>query len=155
MGLLGKIKGLFNRQANVEENEYSADWEEESLKRDDIDMHDQTQREYYVKACMEQMSEASKELDTLGGEYNLVTSYLTDMEEIEGLPEGERKELDGIAGRLVALEQDSKRYRGRKNRMKDTDFYRLREHETEIQTGIEKLTECEAYGGKYPTLVFI
>lgn len=32
--------------------------------------------------------------------------------------------------------------------MKDADFYRLREHEAEIQTGIEKLTECEVYGGK-------
>ena len=77
MGLLGKIKGFFNRQAVDEETVYQPDWEEERLKRDDVDMHDKTQREQYVKACMEQMSEASKELDALGGEYNLVTSYLS------------------------------------------------------------------------------
>ncbi len=43
MGLLGKIKGLFDRQAD-EENVCCPDWEEESLKRDNIDMHDKIGR---------------------------------------------------------------------------------------------------------------
>lgn len=60
MGLLGKIKGLFNRQPDDGENVYRPDWEEQSLKRDNIDMHDMTQREHYIKACMEQMTEASR-----------------------------------------------------------------------------------------------
>ena len=58
MGLLGKIKGIFGRQADVPENVYQPDWEEESLKRDNVDMHDKKQREHYVKACLEQLSEA-------------------------------------------------------------------------------------------------
>ena len=103
MGLLGKIKGIFNRSKSEAENVYHPDWDEESLKRDNIDMHDRKQRENYVKACLEQMAEASKELDTLGGEYNLVTSYLTDMEEIEAQPE-EIKELEAdwcVANQLI------------------------------------------------------
>lgn len=40
MGLLGKIKGFFNRQAVDEETVYQPDWEEERLKRDDVDMQD-------------------------------------------------------------------------------------------------------------------
>ena len=93
MGLLGKIKGIFNRSKDDAQNVYHPDWDEESLKRDNIDMHDRKQRENYVKACLEQMAEASKELDPLGGEYNLVTSYLTDMEEIEAQPEEIKEQL--------------------------------------------------------------
>lgn len=92
MGLLGKVKGFFRRKEE-EEEVYRPEWEEASLKRDDIDIHDSQQREDYVTACMEQMAEASKELETLGGEYNLVTSYLTDMEEIEALPDDMKNQL--------------------------------------------------------------
>ncbi len=104
MGLLGKIKGLFRRQTDDEESVYKPDWEEQSLKRDNIDMHDKIQREHYIKACMEQMTEASKELDTLGGEYNLVTSYLTDMEEIEAQPDEVKEQLKTYASKILELE---------------------------------------------------
>lgn len=118
MGFLGKIKGLFNRQQEEDENVYRPDWEEERLKRDNIDMHDKIQREHYVKACLEQMSEASKELDALGGEYNLVTSYLTDMEEIEAQTDEVKEQLKTYAGKILELESnreklDKKRQIGR------------------------------------------
>ena len=91
-----------------EENVCRPDWEEESLKRDNIDMHDKKQREHYVKACLEQMSEASKELDALGGEYNLVTSYLTDMEEIEAQPD----EVEGTAKDLCHKDSGTGKQQG-------------------------------------------
>ncbi len=124
------------------------DWESIVYDRDDVDFGQEEERSRYIANCLEQMSEATKEIGLLTGEYSLITSYLTDMEEIEALPESEREGLDGIAGRLVALEEESKRYRGRKNRMKDADYYRLREHESEVAEGIAKLKECEEYGGK-------
>lgn len=52
MGLLGKVKGFFRRKEE-EEEVYRPEWEETSLKRDDIDIHDSQQREDYVTACME------------------------------------------------------------------------------------------------------
>ncbi len=145
MGLLGKIKGLFNRQANGEENEYSADWEEESLKRDDIDMHDQTQREHYVKACMEQMSEASKELDTLGGEYNLVTSYLTDMEEIEAQPDEIKEQLKTYASKILELENNRQRLDRKRRIMKPEDYLRMERIEQYMPEGYTRLKDAEDY----------
>lgn len=109
MGLLGKIKGIFGRQTDESENVYRPDWEEEGLKRDNVDMHDKKQREQYVKACLEQMSEASKELDTLGGEYNLVTSYLTDMEEIEAQPKEVKEQLKSYASKILELENNKEK----------------------------------------------
>ncbi len=116
---------------------YQPDWEEERLKRDDVDMHDKTQREQYVKACMEQMSEASKELDTLGGEYNLVTSYLTDMEEIEAQPEEIREQLKTCASKILELESSRRRLDKKRRIMKPEDYLRIE--------GYTRLKEAEDY----------
>lgn len=145
MGLLGKIKGFFNRRADGEENVYRPDWEEESLKRDDIDMHDKTQREHYVKACMEQMSEASKELDTLGGEYNLVTSYLTDMEEIEAQPDEIKEQLKIYASKILELENSRQRLDKKRRIMKPEDYLRMERIEQYMPEGYTRLKEAEDY----------
>lgn len=143
MGFWSKLFRKRKHQENGPE-----DWENPVYDRDDVDFGQEEERSRYISNCLEQMGEATKEIGLLTGEYSLITSYLTDMEEIEALPETEREGLNSIAGRVVALEQESKRYRGRKNRMKDADYYRLREHEGEIAEGIAKLKECEEYGGK-------
>lgn len=124
------------------------DWESIVYDRDDVNFRDQEQRYEYIKNCMEQMEEAKRELNLLTGEYSVVTSYLTDIEEIEALPEEEREGLNNIARRLVSLEQEKQRYQSRKNRMADSDFYRIRKQADEVQEGIAKLKECESYGEK-------
>lgn len=145
MGLLGKIKGLFNRRTDEGENEYASGWEGESLKRDDIDMHDQTQREQYVKACMEQMTEASKELDTLGGEYNLVTAYLTDMEEIEAQSEEIKAQLKNYASKILELENSRQKLDKKRRIMKPEDYLRMERIEQYMPEGYHRLKEAEDY----------
>ncbi len=143
MGFLAKI---FRKRKRYENN--ADDWENVVYERDHVDFGSESQRSSYITNCLEQMEEAAKELNLLTGEYSLITSYLTDMEEIDALPESEREELDGIAARLVAVEQEGEKYRGKKNRMTDADYYRMREQEDEIQEGIGKLKESEGYGDK-------
>lgn len=143
MGFLAKI---FRKRKRYENN--ADDWENVVYERDHVDFGSESQRSSYITSCLEQMEEAAKELNLLTGEYSLITSYLTDMEEIDALPESEREELDGIAARLVAVEQEGEKYRGKKNRMTDADYYRMREQEDEIQEGIGKLKESEGYGDK-------
>ncbi len=145
MGLLGKIKGFFRRQTDDNENVYRPDWEEESLKRDNIDMHDRIQREHYVKACMEQMAEASRELDTLGGEYNLVTSYLTDMEEIEAQPEEMKEQLRTYASKLVELENNREKLDRKRRIMRPEDYLRMERIEQYMPEGYKRLKEAEDY----------
>lgn len=122
------------------------DWENIVYDRDNVDFGDEEQRSRYVTNCLEQIAEASKELNILTGEYALVTSYLTDMEEIEALPEQEREGLNKIARQLLAQEQECERYRGKENRMDDNEYYQMRKQEDEVQEGISKLKECENYG---------
>ncbi|MDE7417774.1 MAG: hypothetical protein K2N44_15965 [Lachnospiraceae bacterium] len=145
MGLLGKIKGFFNRQTDNGENVYRPDWEEESLKRDNIDMHDKIQREHYVKACMEQITEASKELDTLGGEYNLVTSYLTDMEEIEAQSDEVKEQLKTYASKILELENSREKLDKKRRIMKPEDYLRMERIEQYMPEGYKRLKEAEDY----------
>ena len=136
--LFGKRKKL--RQQSPE------DWENIIYDRDDVDFRDEEQRSRYITNCLEQISDASREINLLTGEYALVTSYLTDMEEIEALPDQEREGLNKIARQLLAQEQECERYRGKENRMGDNEYYQMRKQENEIQEGISKLKECENYG---------
>lgn len=137
---------MFKRKTHHED--IVDDWETLVYDREDVNFKDKEQRMGYVSNCLEQMAEAARETKQLTGEYTQVTSYLTDMEEIEALPEGERTELNGIAKRLVSLEQEKAKYKSKKNRMNDADYYRLRKQENELQEGIDKLKKCENYGAK-------
>lgn len=143
MGFLAKLLRRTKYRNNIDE-----DWENVVYDRNNVDFEDEEERARYISGCLEQIDEANREMNLLTGEYSLITSYLADMEEIEALPREEREELNNIAGRLVTLEKESERYQGSKKRMSDTDFYRLREQEDEIQEGISKLKECEEYAEK-------
>lgn len=89
MGFLKKL--FFGRKKEYEEKNYDA--ESGQFDREVINMRDKEERLRYVDNCLEQIAEASGELDQLTEEYNLVTTYLTDMEEIEALPEPDREQL--------------------------------------------------------------
>ena len=143
MGIIGKIKSFFS--GDYDENEYDGELESASLSRDKVDMYDRKQREGYVRACLEQMSDASRELDTLGGEYNLVTSYLTDMEEIEAFPDETKEKLKSYAKRLAELESDKERLAEKKGRMPEAEFNHMERIEQYMPEGYKTLKEAEEY----------
>lgn len=140
------FKKLFHWKKKIEEPVYEIeDWNEIVYDRDDLQMNDKEQRQEYVKGCLEQIAEASRELETLQFEYNMVTSYLKDMEEIEALPEEERSELTACARKMEELEQQQSGYKSRPNRMSDVKYHQLERMEEEIQEGYEKLSAAEEY----------
>ncbi|MDO4464951.1 MAG: hypothetical protein Q4C57_10435 [Bacillota bacterium] len=143
---MGLLKKLLQWRKDTQEPEYEIeDWNEIIYDRDDLQINDRKQREEYVKGCLEQIAEAAKELENLQFEYNMVTSYLKDMEEIEALPEEEKVELTQWAKKIDELEQHQTGYKERKNRMSDEKFRQMERLEEEVQEGLEKLTQAEDY----------
>ena len=134
---------LFKKKEPIQQEE---DWEQLVYIRNGVNFDEEDQRKRYIVNCLEQISEASKEIDLLTGEYTLVTSYLTDTDEIEALPKEQRSQVNSTAARLAGLEQERNRYREKKNRMRDADFYAIRKREDEIEEGIQKIREGEKYG---------
>lgn len=143
---MGLLKKLFHWKKNQEEPVYEIeDWEEVVYDRDDLQIDNQEQRAEYVKGCLEQIAEASKELENLQYEYNMVTSYLRDMEEIEALPKEEKDLLKNYARKLNALEESQTDFQERKSRMEDMQFRKMERMESEVQEGCEKLKQAEEY----------
>lgn len=143
---MGLIKKLLQRKKKQEVPEFEIeDWNEVVYDREDYQINDKDQRQEYVIGCLDQIAEASRELENLQFEYNMVTAYLKDMEEIEALPEEEMAELMECAKKIDALEQQQSGYKERKNRMGDEAYHQMERLEEEIQEGLEKLTKAEEY----------
>jgi hypothetical protein len=148
VGLFGKIKDFFGKNKGVEEDNYDYEgaWsEEKTIRRDDIDITDDAQRETYVSACLEQMAEASRELDTLNGEYNLVTTYLTDMEVIEAQPEDIQAKLKVYAQKITEIETDKEKFEKKRKIMTDADYAKMERLEQYMPDGYSRLKEAEDY----------
>lgn len=140
---MGLFQWLFKRKRvrDVEEN-----WEEIVYSKEGINFKSTEERNDYIQNCLEQMGEAKREMELLNGEYSIVTAYLTDTEEIEALPEGERDSLSITANRLKAIEQERQRYLSKENRMPDSIYYRMKEREHELEGAIRKMKDAESYG---------
>ncbi len=143
------FKKIFKRwtkgfdEEDYEETDWEGDDDDEEEK--EVDFDNKEVREAYVKNCLEKMAEATKELDNLTFEYNMVTSYLKDMEEIEALPEEEAEELKNTAKKVEFLQNSRDDYVGRKRRMSDDRFRQIERMLDEIEEGCAKIKEAEEY----------
>lgn len=141
MGLLSR---LFKRREKTQEPEYEIEeWDEASCGKVDFQIDDQGQREQYVRECLEQIAEASKEVDNLQFEYNMVTSYLKDMEEVESLPDKDKARVKELAKKLDSLEKQQSGYKERAKRLSDEKYRQMERMEEEAQEGYDKLREAE------------
>ena len=137
---MGIIKWLSGKKEKAEKTQ--EDVQQTVYEREKTDFRNPDERKRYLTNCLEQIEDAEKELALLRGEYNLVTAYLTDMEEIEALPEEESEELRLVANKLLLLEKERGRYQGRKGHMSDTEFKQMESQEEEIEEGIAKIREA-------------
>lgn len=122
------------------------EWERLVYARGSVDFEKEEERSRYVTDCLEQIAEATRELDMLQGEYGRVTTYLTDLEELEALPAQEKESLEITARKLQNMEREYEDFTQRKNRMDDAVYYRLKGRETELEEGITKIRDAENYG---------
>lgn len=119
--------------------------EEKTLDRDDVDMSDTFQRQKYVETCLEQMVEASSEIELLEEEYRNVDAHLRDVEEVEMLSGNDKEILIEHAKGVTQLSLDSHKYKEKEQQLKDSDFKKMRRMEGEVENGIKKLEEAESY----------
>ena len=140
---MGLLQRIFNWKRDYEEAYEVEEWNEIVYDRDDLQVHNRKQREEYVRGCLEQIAEASREVENLQHEYQVVTSHLKDIEEIEALPENESRLLMECAKRIDTLERQQSGYKERKNRMTDEKFYQM--ECKEVQEAYEKLEKAEEY----------
>jgi len=142
---MGFIKRLLERFRGDSYEDFEEEiWEEEDSERQ-IDYTNKDQRSDYVRNCLEKMGEATKELENLTFEYNMVTSYLKDMEEIEALPPEESEQLKECAKRVSLLQESKSDFMGRPHRITDEKYRMMERIGDQVEEGYQKLTETEEY----------
>ncbi len=141
---MGLIKWLLDKKINNDED-FDEDWKELTDEWEELNVHDADERREYLEECLNQMGDATKEIEMLVGEYNQVTTYLTDMEQIEQLPPHEMEALCEICSKVMLLGQERNSFYERKSRMDDEEYKLMLRREEDVEEGIRKIQEAEEY----------
>jgi hypothetical protein len=135
------------RQERHQQNELE-NWNDIVYTRKNIDIDDPAQRREYVENCLQQMAEASRDMDSLQFEYRVVTSHLRDMEEIDALPPENREEVNDCAKRIIDSEEQQKNFNKRKSRMTDQEFEKMERLANDAKKGAKTLLDAEEHQKK-------
>ena len=137
--------GFFRRLIYGKKNQYEeqiSNGEDGSFESQIVNVKDPVARNQYVDTCIEQISEAVDNIDSLTREYETVTTYLTDMEELEALPEPNMQEIREQAAKILQLSMSKDSYQSRQDRMKESDYRRMQGLEEEVQEGYFVTDAC-------------
>ncbi len=153
---MGFFKNLFLGKTEYTDDDYfdydaeyeDPDWDRMAGDREPLDLNDANVMEQYVRNCLEQMKAASTEMDRLNREYDLVTGHLTDLEEVEEIPQVEKAQLVEIAKHIKQLRTEHDTYVLKESTMTDREYKLVESIEDEIVEAIKKLEEEEDYKKK-------
>lgn len=148
-----KLIEHFSKQ--YEEEELELEWESSSVENWDWDslvkdrnllkMKDPYERQKFIRGCVEQMRSASDELDQVSEEYNMVTAYLKDIEEIEALPEEEARTVRESAKKIQLYENATREYREKKGRLTENQFLQMEKYENVMPKPYKDMKAAEDY----------
>lgn len=99
----------------------------------------------YIKENCQQIMDSEKQISEAKIEYQVVTSYLVDIQRIDQLPSEERDILDNAARKLLTLTRERNQYQNSSIRTSDRRFYGIRKYETEMAKEIKNIRETEDY----------
>lgn len=104
---------------------------------------DTVQTKTYVVDLCKQMVQASKEIDDIRSEYQLVTNYLTDIQILEDLSDDERKPIVECATHVAKLEKQRTDFLKTERRLTDTQYAQMQEEEDNLPGIIRRLQTNE------------
>ena len=129
---------LFGRKKYQVEDEYV---EQESRY---VALEDAGDTKLQVVDLCEQLIETAKDYEDAREEYELVTSYLNDIQIIEELPEDSKSEIISVATNVAKLNKARDEFLQTKQKLSDAQFAQMQELENEIPNKINRLKENEA-----------
>lgn len=139
MGLLKSIGRLFTRSIIEDDTELeSMDGLEQGRKEEEAELTHH----------LSQIVDATYEMEDLKREYELVTSYFTDIQKIEQMaPDGHSK-LEDDARKILMLEENRQEFQHAPKRI-SSERYKIMMHlEEDIPDAIKRLKELETMRGK-------
>lgn len=140
MGLLSTVKDFFSRTEVTEEtfeyesiDSFLAKREKEQAEGTDEDV---------VYKC-DQIVDATYQMEDLRVEYEMVTSYFSDIQAIEELPQNIRQEVTDLAKKIAFLENETTQFLHSDDRISDENFRMIQGIEKELTQIFGQLKDLE------------
>ncbi|MFA9378595.1 MAG: hypothetical protein ACERKZ_17915 [Lachnotalea sp.] len=132
MGLFDRFKKKEITQQDQLLSDIDNVLEAKSLKLEEININNKEQRDQYVKYCCEQIAVAKNELSDSKQEYNIVTTYLSDIQQIEELPLNNKAQVTDLAREIVLLSDERKSFQTTSTKITDLQFSQIELNEEDI-----------------------
>lgn len=140
MSLLSTVKELFTKTEITEETfEYESI--DSFLARQERQQEDGPGEDVIYKC--DQIVDATYQMEDLRVEYEMVTSYFTDIQAIEDLPQNVRKEVADIARKIAFLENETTQFLHSDDRISDENFRMIQSIEKELSQVFGQLKDLE------------
>ncbi len=138
---MGFLKNLFRKKKNNIEEESPFDFL-------DSQIHNDEERKKYVSASFMQMKEIASDIDDLRLEYEAITSYLNDCDEIDKLPEEIRLPIEDAANDILTIKANKEKYYLEKPLMDEALYEKMDKIDDECEEIIAKIKDAEEFQGK-------
>ncbi len=113
-----------------------------------VSLYNNVQRSAYVLDCLERMKEATIEVEQLSAEYTDVSVHLTDIEELDRLPQSERNLVEDLAQKIVSINEERVVGAGKRILLTKKQLFAMEQIEDLMPEPYKKLKECEEYQEK-------
>lgn len=139
MGLWKRITGVFQRTKKEENTDL------ESM--DDLEqaaLAEESELSHHLSLIVD----FTYDMEDLKREYELVTSYFSDIQKIEQMAPDQLRKLEDDARKILMLEESRKEFQHTPKRISSERYKCLMRQETEVPKGIERIRELEDMRGK-------
>lgn len=140
---MGLLKRIFSRKKGTDsESEVQELTDELFSEEKETDLH---KVGHYVLDHCEQIIESAKELGEEKKEYDIVTSYLKDIEFLADLPQEQKEPICEVAENILKLNRERDQYLNVSKKISDAQYVMIEQMEQEIPDAIRQMQENEAY----------
>lgn len=134
---MGFFKNLFSKK-----DKYHDESPFEILDRQ---INDEEERKRYLSTSFMQMKEISSDIDNLRAEYNVVTQYLNDCDEVDRLPESIRYQVEDLVEEIIKIKNDKEKSFVEKPLIDDLMFDKMDRISDEMPEAYDKLKNAEDF----------
>lgn len=140
---MGFFRNLFQRKKKTEQSAETGQEDKLVLKEGIYSTPEE--RAGFLKNCCDLINEAKRQRFEAKKEYEVVTSYLADIQKIDLLPERSKKSIEDMARKLLALNQERLKMQKIPPKITMSQRLALEPYEDTILDEIRKMEEQENY----------
>lgn len=134
-----------DEESEYDQNGYAALEDGEEEIEQELNLSDEEQAKRYTIDLCDQMVKTGRDIEDAKAEYDMVTSYLTDVQIIEDLTEDEKKPIADCAAHVESLGKERSEFLKTERRLSDMQFAQMQEEEDALPGIVSRLKSNEEY----------